>query len=475
MVKWIGYFFPFIGIIFSGIGFLTTDYMVMLLGILWLYIGLFSYSFSKKYMLSSTLFLGSFGLFMFGRQIARINEGVYLLNKFEHSIVYHTYVSLFITMIFFYLGLIISKKVSIKISKNKKHNYKFDVNEKALLGISQICFWGTIPFRIVLIYYYIQTAVMTGYSSIYLNGSSGAPGYIDAFSRAHLSAMIVCLVSFPKKKTCYLVSITELLIASLYLIAGKRIEFLQIVILVFFVVWLRDIFSIDEKKILNKKKVIICLMLGVALIILLQYVGTNRFRHTTEMTGIYDTVFSFLDAQGYSVEIIPLGMKHINDFPGHKQMYFWGTLWNWLKSFTGIGTVYSGQTIENAIYGYNYGGTLTWLESSYNYLVSGGGLGGSYIAELYHAYGYTGIALFNILLGYIINKLNVKKSDSILKRYFKVFMLIEIILLPRFSCWHWIGDIISKLNILFWAVIWVLSKQIINREHRQMIRGNNGI
>lgn len=445
-------------------GLILSDCFMMMWSVVALYSGTVIYCINNQKMKYAAIFMGSWGVFMLGRLIVRIPEGVYLLTKFTLEECIHTFISLYLALVFFFLGLVVYKNIRFKW-EHKKWNKDFllaKIDNSAIRFLSGIAFGITIPFHVGVLYYYVQTAMMTGYRSLYLNGTSNIPGYLDALSRVHISALIIYLVLFPKKKMVYLVSGIELAISALYLVAGKRIEFIQVVILTAVVFLIRDTLKVDPYPFFTKKKVIIIGSAGIGLIILLQFIGYNRFSQTMDQTGIISIITDFLDTIGYSVEIIPLGKRHINDFYGENYLYFWGPLLNWFKSITGIGTVYSGQTLETVQYGYAFGDALTYFESSYLYLVSGGGLGSSYIAELYHSYGYLGIAVFNLLLGNMINRLWVNSLDSWFSRYIKIFIFIGVVLLPRFNCWVWITDVISKVNIAFWIVL-IIGTQVLKK------------
>lgn len=450
-------------------GLALGDCLMLLWGVLALYAGTALYCIrNRRSMKYAVIFLASWGLFMLGRVVVRLPEGVYLLAKFTEEEVVHTFQSLYLALAFFLLGLAAFQNIRFKRREGtaSKTSLADRVDTSALGLLSGITFAVTLPFRVGVIYYYVQTALLTGYRSLYLNGNANIPGFIDALSRIHVSALIIYLILFPKKKRAYLVSAIELAVSGLYLAAGKRIEFIQIVVLIFVILLMRDAFQADPRPFFTGKRIAVICVTGVVLIVLLQFIGYSRFSETMENTGLWGIVTDFLDTIGYSVEIIPLGKRHTADFFGNNTLYFWGPFFNWLKSITGIGTLYSGQTLETVQYGYSFGDALTYFESAYLYLVQGGGLGSSYIAELYHSYGYLGIAAFNLLLGNMVSRLEPGEGDSWFSRYIKTYIFIGVILLPRFNCWVWMTDVISKANILFWVAL-VIGMKLLSSRNRQ--------
>ena len=53
----------------------------------------------------------------------------------------------------------------------------------------------------------------------------------------------------------------------------------------------------------------------------------------------------------------------------------------------------------------------------------------------------------------MVSRLEPGEGDSWFSRYIKTYIFIGVILLPRFNCWVWMTDVISKANILFWVAL----------------------
>ena len=442
----------FMDVLIFTIGFILGDLYIQYFSTIILYF-LIVIFYTKKIKENVVLwaFLVSFGMFMFARILIRpIITGEWLWTKFTDELAQHTFLSLVIALVSIIVGNITSNY------KLKAYNSKWDyfTNSKPtdefltvyLEKVASILFFVTIPFKLLYAVYTINFVRATTYSTQYLvGGSYYMPGWLDSLSRVHTILFLIFLASLPSKRKTYFYFIVEISTIAISLFGGNRFEFMCVSMLLFVYVWFREK-NEEEEKWINARLIRVTILSVLGLMVMLQSVGIARGNQSATITNNY--LLGFLDSMGYSVEIIPLGKKHQLHFFGDNVLYFWGPLRRIFQSFTGIGTLYSGQTVENAKYGYQFGGTLTYLESSWLYTVTGGGLGSSYIAELYHSFGYTGIAVFNLILGRMINKLEFKSSSNWLVRTIVLLILYNLFKMPRFNCWIWMEDIISKVTIL---------------------------
>lgn len=461
-----------IDIIMFTLGYITEDFGLLYGTTLFLYLLLMVYL--SKNMNSKIVFwcFGiTFGIFMFGRIIIRPILGVeFLWDRFTDGETMHTFLCLFLALLALFVGNYFSKFKYIIGGKDRKiivYRLQYVVDssfEPYLRIVTKVLMYATIPFKIAEIAFTILFIQSTTYSSQYLVGGGFVPSWVDAMSRAHTFLFVLFLALYPEKKetkkACYL----EMTVLAFAMIGGNRLEFICTMILIYVYFMFRNNTCVKDgisENWINKRLIVIAIVGMIALTVILQIVGISRGNASVSVTDNY--ILGFFDSMGYSIEIIPLGYRHQGDFFGSKIMYFWEPLFRHFKSLLGVGTYYTGQTVENAVYGYNFGGTLTYLESSYLYTVLGGGLGSSYIAELYHAFGYMGIVVFNIILGFILNRLSIKESYNWTKRFFILFVILGMMKLPRFNCWVWVLDLISKINILMFIVVIVIATMLKKR------------
>ena len=105
---------------------------------------------------------------------------------------------------------------------------------------------------------------------------------------------------------------------------------------------------------------------------------------------------------------------------------------------------------------------ISYLVLPYNYLL-GRGLGSSYIAELYHDFGYIGIFLGNIIYGCVIKICCNFNKCSIWMRYVCLVIINAILLAPRSTTDGFISSLTGMEVWLSGLLIWIISKFIYKR------------
>ena len=156
----------------------------------------------------------------------------------------------------------------------------------------------------------------------------------------------------------------------------------------------------------------ICIIAPIAIVLLSLY---NFWRNgmSAHYYGFWNEFFNFFTTQGGSIRIIGYEKQFHNMLPETNVSYTFGPIINWYK-YGFLGNIISfftgqefiaieGSKIKMALYGNNLGATITYLVMPGNYL-AGIGLGTQYIAELNSDFGYAGVILFNVFLGWFITK-----------------------------------------------------------------------
>ena len=119
--------------------------------------------------------------------------------------------------------------------------------------------------------------------------------------------------------------------------------------------------------------------------------------------------------------------------------------------------IYSGQTVETALYGKDFGAALTYFVMPHNYL-AGVGMGTSYIAELFHDFGYIGVVLINILYGCIF----ARGAKYLVKNPYIgalfLFMFKNIFYAPRYQAFFFFTASFTVTVFISLVTIWFVSK-----------------
>jgi len=459
-----------ISIILFGLGIYSEKLLIIQSSILLIWLNNILYSLANFYKRVIFLFFNiSFGIFLLGRIIVRSFNNTYMWDKFPESITKHVFICLFLALLSIFLGYFI-REIFLERKIKNSHQNKIKFTSKKILVIFRknyekvflFGFYSTILFSFIDVYYNIQLSKQTGYLGQYLLTESPSPPLIYYLSHFNNVFFILTLAILPSYKKTLPILLIKLVNASLFLFTGKRIIIAEILLLIIIYFCFRHILDGKKSVWITKKKIGLSVFVIVFLLICFEYVGNIRLG-TKASFDIGKSILSLFDSLGYSVETIALGKIHETGFPGNPQLYLFGPLINWFKDLFNIGVVYSGQTVETALYGYKFSSTLTYLEVPSVYL-SGGGLGSSYLAEIYLGFGYTGIVIINLLLGCFFHFLKINQHDKLVIKYFKLYWLWGILTIPRFNVFSWFTDSISKTTIILlifiFLVVLILSRNV---------------
>ncbi len=198
----------------------------------------------------------------------------------------------------------------------------------------------------------------------------------------------------------------------------------------------------------------------------------NAYREglQTTVNGVFNRMFAFFNEMGGSIRVIGYGYEYKAAF-NPEINYTLSQITKIItdnRIFSGLfgTTIYSGQTIQNALYGNNYGGTLTYLVMPHNYL-AGIGLGSSYIAEVYHDFGYFGVAFISLLFGFIIAKISLRIEKNPYWGGVIFLMMKDIIYAPRYSVFYFITDTLSVTVILSLILILITNKVFVKNTNQR--------
>lgn len=116
-------------------------------------------------------------------------------------------------------------------------------------------------------------------------------------------------------------------------------------------------------------------------------------------------------------------------------------------------TVYHGNNVENALYGSSLTHALTYATDPNLYL-NGGGIGGSFIAEVHHDFGFLGIYLFCLFYGALLFWLD-RLGRSYIGDCLRYLIVPAIIWAPRGETTGFIVKLIQPSNLAFIILVLV--------------------
>ncbi|RHV38119.1 O-antigen polysaccharide polymerase Wzy [Ruminococcus sp. OM05-10BH] len=444
-----------------------VDWKFIVTVMLWSIIFIYSlYRFEERTVLAA--FMSTFFMFLLGAYVCNQYLG-YSNNVvvFDTYITNHIYNALNIALLGIWIGFLILEKVE---RKGKRAN--ISSSEDYIKIVRQVSKYGFyllyVPYLVVLIER-IRYSNSRGYNEIYLGYSSSMPYLIRLLANAAPMLLFIFLSTLPSKKECKLSLFLYLLYLFLNLGTGERAEFVIgfLIILIYF--FFRNKSLTNEERWIGKKEIITLIILAPIALILLNIYGYIRFGEQYENTGGFLTsILDIFTSQGVSISVIGYEKMYENVIPENK-LYSFGTIIDFLK-YNPISSVlfdfveYTGQNAERAINGNSMAHIISYLVLPYNYSL-GRGLGSSYIAELYHDFGYIGVFLGNIIYGIVIKVCSSFNKYQIWIRYVCLVMINAILLAPRSTADGFLSSLTGMEVWLSGLLVWVISKSIYKRHY----------
>lgn len=399
------------------------------------------------------LFLASFFCFMLGRMSMDFFAKGSVSFYFIDGITIHTLISIFISLIFLQLG--------VEVCENKWKNRKPDINKeykKELQKYAQILFCIAGVAAIVMNIEQIIFVQKYSYVDLYKEFVSNIPRIFQVIGNMYIASFIVFLSTFPSKKDCKLSIVLFSVVTISVLLTGDRGMFIcNFAVLVVYVFWRQ---YIDHEIWISKKLTII----GIACIPVL-LAGLSFFVYIREGVDVGERtiiaqIIRFFRASGNSVDILSYGKEYQDQFP--KSFYSFGELIDYVKynpiSQALFNTVKpKPHTVEYVETMHSYAHTISYFISPDKYLL-GHGKGSSYIAEVYHDFGYIGIGVCNFIYGMFlagIYKLNKSNPFVIASAFIALRILFYVPRGPMISPVSYVLNITTVFAMFF---LWMMAK-----------------
>ncbi len=406
------------------------------------------------------LFMVAFFTFLLGRPIVKEileNDQLYYSVTIPQNIDNYTYVVMTISLISIVLGYCISKK----IAKNTTHIYKSDKkNAAANLHVEYFSGILTIIATICLCFVNIENIIYVrsfGYLSSYLAHTSILPGFVTQIADMVPIIFSIYLATLPSKKHIRLPLLLYVLAMCLNLFAGRRYETVSSILLLILYANYRN--KIDEEKWITKKH--ICLLLIVLPIVIFILILMETWRAGGKVGELNINLFiEFLNSVGSSSQIISYEKMYHDSLASRNVLFSFGNVWkslngNILANIFGISTVYDSQTIANALYGHSLSAAIMYKINPTR-MLSGGGIGGCYIAELMCDFSYPGLIIGSLIIGIVLQKLNRLRRNHLVTNFLTIFMATALFRMPRDSFDYFFYPLLGIKSIILFVVIWAV-------------------
>lgn len=436
--------------------------------VLMIWLSLFIYFLSNwKKNIIMVCYLFCFFTFLLGRETffryTKLKTFV-IFNNREINI--HTYLVLIISLLFTTLGYILFSNCNKKVVFGNlcKHNYS-DEYVNALRNVSKYIFFCTYPFLIIKTIMegiYIHNV---GYVESYTAEASGAgvPWIMDKLAMLCLVAFFCLLSSFSPKMEIKKYIVMYGIYGGLTLFTGQRYPVVAVMLVIIIYCVIRD--RMEGGWIQKKHYIMLAFAIPLMAVFLLA-VDAIRLGETFEMKSFTSSFINFFAGQGGSINVIKYG-KYFEERLRDVDFYsINSTLSNIFNIYN-----YRGNTLEYAMHGHSFAARMTILEYGVNSYLEGHGVGTSFIAELYHDFGYIGVGMGSFVYGWCINKINQINRGKPYSNTFFLLMISPLMFAPRGEFDGFLGVTFRRANLLFVILIFFLvniieQKHIKNNDYR---------
>lgn len=300
-----------------------------------------------------------------------------------------------------------------------------------------------------------------GYFELYADFESRLPSIIHKLSSLYTPLFMLYLATFPNKQEARGALWLYFLIALLSLTTGRRTAFMLALVFLLFYFCLRNVVNPDEPW-LSRKAVIAIICVIPLLLVGMFMIDFIRAEKNMEDAGIADMFINFFYQQGISAQVIGLTYD-MRDLLDDGRIFSFGQIIdnfnkNIIFKIMGTAVEYRPQTEEMALYGHSLANTITYMQMHKSFL-SGVGLGTSYIAEVWHDFGYIGLLLWNMMYGVIFARFYHWVHKGLWPCTFGLIMVPDIIYAPRGQAAAFLNVFLSITILLVFYMIHVLAKR----------------
>ncbi len=463
-----------------GVKYIYTERLdILLFTLLSFFISLIIFCFTDiKYYIIHLFFYITIFIFLVSRPTIDYLRN-YSFNTYQKDAYVFAFIIVMISLFGLFIGGIISKALLKTKNKenleNKSNIIENSVWLKNVRIISLTVYVLTYPFYTLRLIERLIFKLNTSYYTYYASFKSSLPYFTYILSVFTVYSMCIYLASKPNKRNATIVLISNLFANAIYLVIGTRNPFILTLIFSFIYYFIRDQEDIKNKWIGLKERILIYTSLPIIIVGmgLLNYVRDN-----VEVSNfkIFDIFVDFIYKQGTSFGVLARGFLYnsniaVRSFTNFTfgpiiEYFTHGNFGKFLfdtKPFTA-----TTNSIELAIKSNSYAHNISYISIKGDYL-KGHGLGSSFIMENYTDFGYLGVFLFSIFLGFLfIRMLNVSYKNKTLPFICTLIILNNLFFMPR-SSFSESFSILFTFQFWFIVILIFVSAKLISKDNSYTI------
>lgn len=406
-------------------------------------------------------FLMCFFVFLMGRPI--VYEIFHLSNSNAINLSVETRCFTYVCLSISLLALALGYTLAAKIKKGKNDaDSKVGTDSGFTDSLQSITKKTTIFLYLFVILENLLRCVFVkdiGYTASFIAGNNYTLPYgLHVLVSVAPVSLCLFLATLPGKKDSRVPLLLFLVASVIPAFAGSRFEIISCILLVTIYLVLR---TKDGGEVWIKKKHIVAMLILTPVIVLLLQ-NMTYWRDGKENDIDRRPIADFMMGVGGSSDLIGMTKEYGDSALSQNIVYSFGGLWrrirgNTIAEFAGGSGVYGHQTVEYARNGHSLSSALTYYFFPERYQ-KGFGLGGCYIAELYHDFSIIGVIIGNLTIGFIIGRNRRLSDGKVFRNFFCLFLFILLIRMPRDSFDYLVVELTGLKNIIFAVIIVAMAK-----------------
>ena len=318
------------------------------------------------------------------------------------------------------------------------------------MNIVRVGFYATLPFAFyMLLKVVLVKAAMDSYTAGYL-ANVDIPAIVKILNYAFTAFALLYLAYRPQTVEVYPVLASLLMIrGGIQMLQGRRALIASTLL---FTVWY--LLKYYRVKKIPRKVFLALIAVGAGVMVLFTAVERLRKGETESVGGLWAVIRSFLTSTGGSDSVIANTIQRADRFPKPGVVYLFEPIVGSLRDNPIVANLLGLDrgVAQGAAYVAQHDNFSHWISylTSAELYEQGYGMGSSYLAESYLAFGLPGVGVIGLLLGRFISWLeHVKLDRNTVFRNALVFFFVErVFTLPRGGLFSWFDEWLYMLIVM---------------------------
>lgn len=460
-----------LGIIVTVVGVCSKNLDVMSAGILIIWIGNMIFcleEFQKRFFFF--LFQCTFFTFLLGRIVVSYLRGQKWWTEIGQAYENNCFavVAIAISLVSLYLGAVITEYFW-----NRKKTVNFERNESKIEYRKNLQAIALCVFLVTFIFFCIQEGEKLfyvwdkSYVEYYTGFHQQFPFWVYTIASFMKYSLCLYLATLPSKKRSFIPLVMYVISNIPSLLIGMRNPIVLSILFALSYYVLRNILDNKEKWFGRLEKICIAITIPVGVVFLAAY-SYIRSDQALKTINPFSLFTEFFYGQGVTLNVLTRGYGYRLNLPEREfRNYTFGGIIDYIvhgnvgQLLFGTEALPEGNCWTNGRISNNLSHNLSYVIMKEDYL-NGRGLGSSYILENYIDFGYLGVAIFSLILGYLLIWFIRGIGKNCLLNTIILVSLTEIFYIPRAEATGWLTFIVT---LQFWACIiacyvgtWILAK-----------------